>query len=108
MRQIYIVYITCESKYQAEEISKGLLEGRLVACTNIWGPMTSNYWWQGELESSEEYVLFAKTSSKYLEEVNQKVKSLHSYDTPCVVSWEAGYCDAKYHQWLLAQLSPKD
>ena len=53
----HIVYITASSREEAEKISRVLLEERLIACANIFDPVTSLYWWKGEIRKDAEALL---------------------------------------------------
>ena len=56
---------------KAEELARKLIEERLVACANISAPVTSLYWWEGEIQRDQEAVVIMKTrddeSSHYIE-----------------------------------------
>ncbi len=83
--QVNFVYMTAGSKDEAKSIGKALVQERLAACVNIIDPMNSIYMWEGELQEDTEVVLIAKTTEGRVEELIEKVKSLHSYDCPCAV-----------------------
>ena len=81
-----LVYITVGTMGEAEMIGRELLANRLAACVNIINNMTSMYWWEGEIQHDKEVIVIAKTTEARVPELTEKVKSLHSYDCPCVVS----------------------
>ena len=78
--------MTVGNKEEAVEIGKSLVTSRLAACVNIIDHMNSIYFWEGELQNDQEVVLIAKTTEKRLPELIEKVKSMHSYECPCIVS----------------------
>lgn len=78
--------MTAGSKDEATEIGKELVTSRLAACVNILGNMNSFYLWQGEIQDDTEVVMIAKTTEDRIPELIKKVKSIHSYDCPCIVS----------------------
>ncbi len=80
------VYMTAGSKAEAQKIAKALVEYRLAACVNILENMQSIYRWEEEIQEDTEVVLIAKTTESLVSELIEKVKSLHSYDCPCIVS----------------------
>jgi periplasmic divalent cation tolerance protein len=89
MRKImtaHFVYMTAGSKSEAQKIAKALVENRLAACVNILENMQSIYRWEEEIQQDTEVVLIAKTTERLVSELIDKVKSLHSYDCPCIVS----------------------
>ena len=93
-----LLYITCKDKKQAKDISKHLLEKRLVACTNIH-PIESIYWWKGKIQEDNEVVIIAKTKEENYEKVKQAVKTLHSYDIPCILKIKAE-ANGEYNKWV--------
>lgn len=93
-----IVYITAGSMEEARMIGKELVSGRLAACANIY-PMNSIYWWNNELVEDDEVSLLVKTTTEKFEDLKEKVSSLHSYDLPCIISWEISGED-NYLQWI--------
>lgn len=79
-----MVYITTSSLDEAKFIGRTLVKERLAACVNIF-PITSIYHWDG-MQEAEEVVLLAKTTTENVKRIEQRVKELHSYDVPCIVS----------------------
>ena len=83
---VHFVYMTAGSKTEAQKIGKALVESRLAACVNILDNMQSIYRWEEKIQEDPEVVLIAKTTDTLVSRLIDKVKSLHSYDCPCVVS----------------------
>jgi len=83
---VNVVYITAKDKAEARKIGRELVESRLAACVNIIDGVNSIYWWEGKVQDEAEAVLIAKTKESLVPELIEKVKSLHSYTCPCVVS----------------------
>lgn len=82
---ISIVYSTMGSYEEACQIARTLVDHKLVACANIIPSITSIYRWKGSIEEDSECVLLAKTSEKKVDEVIQKIRSLHSYEVPDII-----------------------
>lgn len=82
-----IVYITCGSKEEAEKIGRAIVEEKLAACVNYF-PINSIYWWQGKIETCEEYALICKTKRDEFTKLKKKVKQLHSYQLPVILFWK--------------------
>lgn len=99
-----LAYITVKDKEEAEMLSRGLLENRLVACVNISSEVESHYWWQGKLEKATERVLIAKTVDSKKEDVCEWVKQHHSYDCPCVVFLPIEGGNEAFLKWLSGQV----
>ena len=81
-----MIYVAAKDKEEARVIGRGLLEERLAACVNVIENMNSMYWWKGKIEAANEVILIAKTRESMVPELIEKVKSLHSYECPDIVS----------------------
>ena len=93
------IYITTQDEKEARQIGKTLVEEKLAACVNIH-PIKSIYRWEGQIQEDDEMALFVKTKAELADEVIQRVKELHSYEVPCIVSLsiEKGYPD--FLKWI--------
>ncbi len=94
------VYITCESKAVARVIAKTLVEEQLVAGANIF-PIESIYWWDNEIQENEEYVIIGKTTILNFEMLKARVKQLHNYEVPCIVSLPILDGNDDYLSWII-------
>ena len=95
-----IIYITTSDSEEAKQIAKNLLEEKMIACANIIPVMESIYWWEGELEEDVESILLVKTSSKLVDKVIDRVKEIHSYQTPCALELQIKNGSKEYLEWL--------
>jgi periplasmic divalent cation tolerance protein len=100
MKNYVIAYITAKDKAQALSIGRALVEERLAACVNVIDNMTSIYRWDGEINEDSEAVLIAKTSAEIFEQLTERVKQLHTYTCPCVVSIPIIGGNKDYLNWL--------
>lgn len=98
-----LVYITNPDHETAVRVARQLLEKRLIACANIF-PITSLYWWEGEITEAGECVLIAKTMPEQYKEVQREVERVHPYTVPCVIEIDANVND-KYFSWLRGEIS---
>ncbi len=94
------VYITAGSLEEARLIGRALVEERLAACVNIVDGMSSIYRWQGAIEEGRETILIAKTRQDLFNELAERVKTIHSYTSPCIVEIPLGRVDGGYLDWL--------
>ncbi|MCC5925831.1 MAG: divalent-cation tolerance protein CutA [Bacteroidetes bacterium] len=106
--QFCFVYITTGSLQEARTIGAVLVEERYAACANILPQMESVYRWKGEIQYDQEVVLIAKTDRARIEDLTKRVKELHSYDCPCVVSLPVDGGNPEFFEWLSEQLKPED
>ena len=98
--KLNLVYITTKDKDEAGRIGKELVKRRLAACVNIIDNMNSMYWWEGKIQDDQEVILIAKTKQSLVKKLIKKVKSIHSYSTPCIVSLPILDGNSDYLDWL--------
>lgn len=98
--RLNIVYMTAKDKNEARKIGKELVQARLAACVNIVDNMNSMYWWEGEVQDDHEAILIAKTKESLVSELIKKVKSIHSYSCPCIISLPILEGNKDYLNWL--------
>ena len=103
MNQARFVYVTCESEEQARSIGRSLVEERLIACANLLPGMESVYRWEGKVEDARETVLILKTMGDLVPALTERVKELHGYEVPCVVSLPIDGGNPDYLAWISDQ-----
>ena len=101
-----IIYITAAHRREARYLGNTLLRERLVACINVVGPISSSYWWKGKIESSREILLLAKTRARLGAAVIRRVKALHSYTVPCVVTIPVRTGNPDFLHWIEQETAP--
>ena len=102
--KVNFIYMTAGSKDEARKIGKELVISRLAACVNILDNMNSFYMWQGKVQDDTEIVMIAKTTEDRVPELVEKVKSLHSYDCPCIVSIPILDGNQAFLDWIAAEV----
>ena len=108
MPEISIVYSTVGSRTEAVVIGRALVEERLAACANVLDGVTSVYRWEGVVQEDSEAILLLKTRSELVKSVMSRIRALHGYDCPAIVSWELAQVSADYRQWVCEQTSSMD
>ena len=73
----------------------------MVACVNIVDGVTSIYRWDGNTESNTESILIAKTTAAKRKNAMARMQALHSYDTPCIVSYDISDGVPEYLDWVM-------
>ena len=94
-----IVYITAANLEEAQKIGKTLVNERLAACVNIF-PIQSIFRWKEKIDEANEFGMIVKTKSNKIKEIEQRVKELHSYEIPCVVSFRMDEGSDDYLEWI--------
>jgi periplasmic divalent cation tolerance protein len=102
--QTNIVYITAGNMEEARKIAKAVVEAGLAACVNILDKMISVYRWDDQLQEDAEVVMIAKTTADQVPQLIQKVRSLHSYDCPCIISLPVLTGNPPFLDWIASQV----
>src|SRR5690242_20611908 len=95
-----IVFVTCENRPQAERIAQTVVERKLAACVNVLPGVRSCYVWEGKLTWSEEVLLLIKTTRGKFDQLQHRIKELHSYEVPEIVSVSIEDGFDKYIEWI--------
>lgn len=101
------VTTTTADKADARRIAEHLVERRLAACVQIIGPIDSVYWWNGRVESSQEWQCVAKTRRELYEPVEQAIRQLHKYEQPEILAVPVVSGSQGYLQWLADETQPQ-
>jgi periplasmic divalent cation tolerance protein len=100
MNKFIVVLITCGSEEEALKIANALVEEHLAACVNLVSPIRSIYRWEGKIWDEKEWLLIIKTQKQRFEELEKKVKFLHSYSVPEIISLPIVEGSSSYLNWL--------
>jgi periplasmic divalent cation tolerance protein len=95
-----IALVTAPNKDEASRIASLLVAERLAACVNIVSEIESVYRWQGEVSHDVETLMIIKTTDGRYQELERRVKELHSYATPEVIAFKIERGSDAYLQWL--------
>ena len=95
-----IVFVTCESTEQAERIAQALVKDKLAACVNVVPGVKSCYVWEGKLTWSNEVLLLVKTTRGRFDQLQDRVKAMHSYSVPEIVGVTIEDAFDKYIEWI--------
>jgi periplasmic divalent cation tolerance protein len=100
MTDARVVLTTAGSQEQARTIARALVERRLAACVNIVPRIESIYWWEGDIDATEEWLLLIKTTKERFQAVCDAIKELSTFELPeCIcITIEAG--SESYLGWI--------
>jgi periplasmic divalent cation tolerance protein len=101
-----LVFVTAANERQAEAIARALVAERLAACVNVVGPIRSIYRWRAAVEDEREFLLIIKTATHRFARVERRVRELHSYEIPEIVSVRLDAGSAPYLAWIFESISP--
>ena len=80
------VQTTTDSRAEAVELARAVVELRLAACAQVSGPIASTYWWEGTVERAEEWLLTLKLPASGYQALADFLTGSHSYDEPEIVA----------------------
>jgi periplasmic divalent cation tolerance protein len=107
MAQAYLqVTTTTDSRQEAADLAKSAVAERLAACAQLVGPIASTYWWEGEIESAEEWIVVFKTTADRFDELASLITEGHSYDTPEIIATSVVAGSMDYLAWVAEQTEP--
>ncbi|MBG0813728.1 divalent-cation tolerance protein CutA [Planomonospora sp. ID82291] len=94
------VRVTASSREEADRICSAVVEERMAADAQKIGPIASTYWWAGQIQHSEEWLLLMKTTVENFEGLARLVQELHSYEVPQIVAVPLMAGTADYLEWI--------
>jgi len=99
MSEHRITYITAPSEV-AERIATTLVEEGLAMCVNIIERVTSLYRWEGQVEKATEALLIVKGQAGKTDALIARVREIHPYEVPEVLSTDIVAGNQDYLDWL--------
>ncbi len=100
MSDYLVVFVTASNEEEAVKISKTLVEEKIAGCVNIIKNIRSIYSWQGKIEDDSEVLMIIKTRADLFENLEKRVKSLHSYTVPEIIAFRIKKGSENYLKWL--------
>ena len=95
-----LVLTTADSSELALKIASALVENREAACVSIVPGIRSIYRWEGKVCDDSELLLVIKSSADRFEAVRSRIRQLHTYQVPEIISVDIAAGDATYLRWL--------
>ena len=90
---------TLPSQDAARDIARALVEERLAACVQLL-PIESIYRWDAKVQQEPEVLLLAKTRAALFEAAAARIKALHPYTVPEIVTLPFSDGAESYFQWM--------
>lgn len=98
--ELSIVYVTTSSREEAERIAEDAIRSKLAACANIITDVSSIFFWDGKMQKEQECIILLKTRRSIEKELSARIKNVHSYDCPCIVSVSFAPLNMDFGMWV--------
>lgn len=98
--EVLIAFCTFPNAETANRIARELVEAQLVACGNVLPEIHSVYRWQGKVESGDEALAIFKLAANRYSAFETKLRSLHPYDVPEIISFRIDHGLPEYLRWV--------
>lgn len=98
--QFLQVQTTTDSRAEAMELARAVVEARLAACAQVAGPIASTYWWEDGLERAEEWLLLLKLPAELFDDLAGFLTERHSYDDPEIIALPIVAGSQSYLSWV--------
>ncbi len=95
-----IINCTVQTKQDAIEIAKELVNKKLIGCCNIIPDITSVYSWNNELNIDDEVLMIMKTKLSLYPAVEAEIKKLHKYEVPEIICTPLTCGNTDYMNWI--------
>lgn len=95
-----LVVTTLPDRAAADRLATILVEERLAACVQVFGPIASTYRWHGAVERAEEWQCQCKTTDARRDAVQVRIRELHPYEVPEIVALPLTSGNAAYLAWV--------
>ncbi len=95
-----IVVLVTSPKDIAESLATTVVAEHLAACANIIPGVTSIFFWEGKVCQEAEVLLLIKTTKSSWNQLMVRVKELHTYDIPEIVSLPITDGFQPYLNWI--------
>jgi periplasmic divalent cation tolerance protein len=88
----------------AQELAAEAVSKRLAACAQVDAPMTSTYWWDGEVVTTTEVRLTFKTTAGRAPDLEEWIVVRHPYDVPEVLRTLVKAAGPGYQSWVRSEV----
>ncbi|MER6401465.1 divalent-cation tolerance protein CutA [Kitasatospora sp. NPDC001603] len=97
-----VVTTTHDDETKARELAAKAVGERLAACAQVY-PISSVYWWEGKVESGQEWRVDFKTRADLGGRLAEFIGEHHSYDVPEVIGVPVTVGADGYLDWIRAE-----
>ena len=99
--EVVLAFSTFPDVETARRIARELVTENFAACANVIPKIESIYRWQGKIEQGDETLVLFKTTAARFAAFEEKLKSLHPYEVPEVISCKVEAGLPEYLRWVI-------
>jgi periplasmic divalent cation tolerance protein len=97
-----IILTTWPASSDAGAFARSLVDERLAACVNVFGPMQSTYRWKDAIETDAERQIVIKTTESRVAALETRLRELHPYEVPELLVLRSDGGGEAYLAWVHA------
>jgi periplasmic divalent cation tolerance protein len=94
------VQTTIDDRERAEDLVRDVVERRLAACGQVFGPIESTYRWKGRIEKEQEWMCVFKTAARCAPALEAFLRDVHPYEVPEIVGVTLDLVSSDYGDWI--------
>jgi len=100
MTEFIQVITTVDDERKAKIIQNLLVQKRVAACVQVFGPVFSCFWWEGKIEKAKEWICVAKLRSEDYKRAESLIKENNPYDVPEIIAIPISSGNEDYLRWI--------
>jgi periplasmic divalent cation tolerance protein len=104
-QDVLVVMVTAPNQEEAARIADQAVRSRHAACATVIPLARSTYWWEGQVVSEQEAVLFMKTTADRFPLLQDTIQKGHSYKVPEIIALPVSIGLPQYLEWVRRETS---
>ena len=105
MEKAVLIMVTLGGRDDAERLGEALVVEHLAACCSVIPTVHSFYYWDDQLQREHEALLLVKTLESRAGDVQEYVRTHHSYELPEILQVPIEGGSSAYLNWLEKQVA---
>jgi periplasmic divalent cation tolerance protein len=101
---IYVVLTTFANAEDAAKAVRTLVDEQIIACGTILPGARSIYRWKDTTEDTEESVVLLKTSAEGFPALEERLRTIHPYETPEIIALDPTAVSKDYADWVIGSV----
>ncbi|RDB31651.1 divalent-cation tolerance protein CutA [Candidatus Similichlamydia laticola] len=101
------LFVTLPARDVAVVLIRELLGSHLIACASLF-PVTSLFFWEGQVVEEEEWKLLLKSRQSLFKAINAKIREKSPYSITEVSLLQVEKMDHLYRDWLFSMTTWKE